>query len=55
MKQVCLLERVRRVKGEETTETVCAVTGLGPERASAGRLLAIAGALGDREPFAPGP
>lgn len=41
MKQVCLLERVRRVKGETTTVTVCAVTSLGPERASAAQLLAI--------------
>jgi predicted transposase YbfD/YdcC len=41
-KQVCLLERVRRSKGKETVETVCAITSLGPERASAGRLLAIA-------------
>ncbi len=40
-RQVCLLERVRRLKGKETTETVCAVTSLGPERASAKRLLAI--------------
>lgn len=38
---MCLLERVRRIKGKETTETVCAVTSLGPERASAERLLAI--------------
>ncbi len=28
-------QRVRRIKREETTETVCAVTSLGPERASA--------------------
>jgi predicted transposase YbfD/YdcC len=41
VKQVCLLERVRRIKGKTTTETVCAVTSLGPERASAKRLLAI--------------
>ena len=40
--QVCLLERVRRSKGKETTETVCAITSLGPESASASRLLAIA-------------
>jgi predicted transposase YbfD/YdcC len=38
---VCLLERVRRSRGKETTETVCAVTSLGAERASAKRLLAI--------------
>jgi predicted transposase YbfD/YdcC len=36
-----LLERVRRIKGKTTTETVCAVTSLGPERASAKQLLAI--------------
>jgi predicted transposase YbfD/YdcC len=41
VKQVCLLERVRRIKGKVTTETVCAVTSLGRERASAERLLAI--------------
>lgn len=41
-KQVCLLERVRRAKGKETTEAVCAITSLGPGRASAARLLAIA-------------
>jgi predicted transposase YbfD/YdcC len=41
-RQVCLLERVRRIKGQETTETVCAITSLGPERAAAARLLAIA-------------
>jgi hypothetical protein len=36
------LERVRRSKGKETTETVCAITSLGPERAPAERLLALA-------------
>lgn len=41
-KQVCLLERVRRTKGNQTTETVCAITSLEPTRASAERLLAIA-------------
>ena len=41
VKQVCLLERVRRIKGKTTTETVCAVTSLGPEQASAKQLLAI--------------
>jgi hypothetical protein len=40
--QVCLLERVRRSRGKETIETVCAVTSLGPERASAKQLLALA-------------
>ena len=41
VKQVCLLERTRRIKGKTTTETVCAVTSLGPEQASAKQLLAI--------------
>jgi predicted transposase YbfD/YdcC len=41
-KQVCLLERVRRTKGKQTTETVCAITSLDPRRASAERLLGIA-------------
>jgi len=41
VKQVCLLERVRRSQGKATTEAVCAVTSLGPEQASAERLLAI--------------
>jgi predicted transposase YbfD/YdcC len=40
-RQVCLLERVRRSKAKSTTETVCAITSLGPGRASAKRLLAI--------------
>jgi len=40
-KQVCLLERVRRIRGKETTETVCAITSLGPDRASAQRLLSL--------------
>ena len=35
-------ERVRRVKNQESVETVCAVTSLGRERASAQRLLSIA-------------
>jgi predicted transposase YbfD/YdcC len=33
---------VRRVKGKESVETVCAVTSSGRERASAERLLAMA-------------
>jgi hypothetical protein len=37
-----LLERVRRSRGQATIETVCAITSLGPERAPAQRLLAIA-------------
>lgn len=41
-KQVCLLERVRRSRGKESVESVCAITSLGPGRAPAGRLLAIA-------------
>ena len=48
-KQVCLLERVRRTKGEQTTEAVCAITSLEPARASAARLLAIARGHGDIE------
>ena len=40
--QVCLLERVRRSSGKETSETVCAITSLEPRRASAQRLLGIA-------------
>lgn len=42
VRQVCLRERVRRHKGEETTETVCAITSPGPGRASAAKLLGIA-------------
>ena len=42
VKQVCRIERVRRIKGKATTETVCAVTSLGPEQASAAKLLEIA-------------
>jgi hypothetical protein len=42
VRQVCLLERVRRSKGRETTETVCAVTSRDPGRAPAARLPAIA-------------
>jgi predicted transposase YbfD/YdcC len=41
-KQVCLLERVRRTRGKETVESVCAITSLGPDRASAKRLLSLA-------------
>jgi predicted transposase YbfD/YdcC len=41
-RQVCLVERTRRLHGHETIETVCAITSLGPERASAERLLALA-------------
>ena len=37
-----MIERVRRAKGKESVETVCAITSLGRERASASRLLAIA-------------
>ena len=42
VKQVCLLERVRRCQGKETTETVCGITSLGPERATAKQLLGVA-------------
>jgi hypothetical protein len=41
-KQVCLLERVRRSRGKETVETACGITSLGPDRASAQRLLSVA-------------
>jgi predicted transposase YbfD/YdcC len=41
VKQVCLLERTRRIKGKTTVETVCAITSLGPEQASAKQLLKI--------------
>lgn len=40
--QVCLLERQRRIRGQVSTETLCAITSLGPEQASAERLLALA-------------
>jgi hypothetical protein len=33
---------VRRCRGQETIETVCAITSLGPEEASAQRLLGMA-------------
>jgi hypothetical protein len=42
VRQVCLIERVRRIKGKETIETACAITSLGPERAPAAALLGIA-------------
>lgn len=42
VKQVCRLERVRRTKGKETIEAVCAITSLGPEEAPAEKLLGIA-------------
>jgi predicted transposase YbfD/YdcC len=38
---VCLLERVRRIRGKRTEETVCAITSMGPAAAPAGRLLGI--------------
>jgi hypothetical protein len=41
-KQVRLIKRVRRVKGKESIETVCAITSLGREPAPAKRLLWIA-------------
>jgi predicted transposase YbfD/YdcC len=41
VKQVCLLERTRRIKGKTTVETICAITSLGPEQASAEQLLKI--------------
>ena len=42
VEQVCLIERVRRIRGKETMETVCAITSLGPDRAPAAKLLGIA-------------
>jgi Transposase DDE domain len=42
VRQVCVLERVRRVNGREERETVFAITSLGPHRASAARLLDLA-------------
>ncbi len=36
------MERVRRIKGKTTTETLCAVTSLSPDQASAEQLLRIA-------------
>ena len=39
---MCVLERVRRVKGAEQRETVFAITSLTPAAAPAGRLLALA-------------
>jgi len=39
VQQVCLLERVRRFRGQETIETVCGITSLRPQRAQAARLL----------------
>jgi predicted transposase YbfD/YdcC len=49
VKQVCLLKRTRRIKGKTSVETVCAVTSLGPERASARQLLAISRGYWDIE------
>jgi predicted transposase YbfD/YdcC len=42
VQQVCVLERVRRVGAQEERETVFAITSLGPEQASAARLLRVA-------------
>jgi predicted transposase YbfD/YdcC len=42
VKQVCVLERVRRVNGREHRETVFAITSLGRHRGSAARLLDLA-------------
>jgi predicted transposase YbfD/YdcC len=49
LRQVCVLERTRRVNGEESTETAFAVTSLRPSRARAGRLLELARAHWDVE------
>jgi hypothetical protein len=40
--QVCLIERTRRSRGQETTETVAAIKSLKPEEAGAADLLGIA-------------
>lgn len=42
IEQVCVLERVRRIGGQEQRETVFAITSLTPQQASAGRLLELA-------------
>lgn len=42
VEQVCVLERVRRIKGVESRETVFAITSLTREKASARRLLELA-------------
>jgi hypothetical protein len=42
VEQVCVLERVRRVKGAEHREAVFAITSLTPEEAPAARLLELA-------------
>lgn len=42
VRQVCLLERTRRIRDKLTTETVCAITSLSPAEASAETLLGIA-------------
>ncbi len=55
VEQVCVLERVRRIKGVESRETVFAITSLKPSDASAQRLLELArGHGGDRESVALG-
>lgn len=41
-RQVCRMDRTRTVRGKTTTETVYAVTSLGPAEADAQALLAIA-------------
>ncbi len=42
VRQVCVLERVRRAGGQEQRETVFAITSLGPTAAPAERLLVLA-------------
>jgi predicted transposase YbfD/YdcC len=42
VKQVCVMERVRRGNGQEQRETVFAITSLGRHRGSAARLLELA-------------
>ena len=41
LKQVCLLERVRRIQGKRTIETVTAITSLDSARGSAKGLLSV--------------
>ena len=41
MRQVCVVERTRRVHGAETTESVFYITSLPPDEASPSRLLRL--------------
>ena len=42
IEQVCVLERARRIAGQEQRETTFAITSLTPQQASAGRLMELA-------------